>query len=205
MHHEALTEQGREVFPQLAAFEGFYLAGGTALALQIGHRVSVDFDLFSHEEIPPTLLSKVKRVFAGDPCVVSVNDPGELTVFVRDTKITFLQYPYQIVLDVISENGVSLFSVLEIAATKAYTIGRRGSYKDYVGLYSILKNGHASLEEIISTAEKKYAHDFNGRLFLEQLVYLDDIQDTEIIFLKERITKDTLGDFFVAKIHDMHL
>jgi hypothetical protein len=46
MHSEVLTEQGLEIFPRLRAFRGFYLAGGTALALQIGHRILVDFDLF---------------------------------------------------------------------------------------------------------------------------------------------------------------
>jgi hypothetical protein len=132
MHREALTERGKAIFSQLGAFNDFYLAGGTALALQIGHRLSMDFDLFSHEEIPHPLLSKVKRVFKDTSCTVSVNDPGELTVFVNDVKVTFLRYPYPVILDLRSENGLALLSIPEIAATKAYTIGRRGSYKDYV-------------------------------------------------------------------------
>ncbi len=49
MHTEALTEKGQHLLPTLLTFTGFYLAGGTALALQIGHRVSVDFDFFSPE------------------------------------------------------------------------------------------------------------------------------------------------------------
>src|ERR1700683_1454425 len=51
MHTEALTEEGLRLFPALAAFDDFYLAGGTALALQIGHRISVDFDLFCNDAV----------------------------------------------------------------------------------------------------------------------------------------------------------
>ena len=200
LHHEALTHEGKAIFPQLEKFEGFHLAGGTALALQIGHRISVDFDLFSPEAIPPTLLPKVKRVFEAASCIVSVNDSGELTVFVNNLKLTFLQYPYPVVLDLVSENGLKLLSIPEIAATKAYTIGRRGSYKDYVDLYFIIQGRHASLESIIRLAEKKYQGDFNGRLFLEQLVYLEDIQDTEILFLKEEVTKEKTEEFFEEQI-----
>ena len=60
-HPEALTEPGKKIFAQLGAFTGFYLAGGTALAIQIGHRLSIDFDLFSSEEVSPALLAKVTR------------------------------------------------------------------------------------------------------------------------------------------------
>src|SRR2546430_14255807 len=97
IHPEALTEREKEIFARLGAFTGFYLAGGTALALQIGHRLSVDFDLFTPEEIAPTLLAKTKRVFQGSSITVSVNDPGELTVFVKGVKLTFLRYPYPVV------------------------------------------------------------------------------------------------------------
>jgi hypothetical protein len=200
MHYEALTKPGKDIIARVGAFEGFYLAGGTALALQIGHRLSVDFDLFSPEEISSTLLAKAKRIFQGNSVTASVNDPGELTVFVNGVKITFLCYPYPVVRDLISENGLSLLSIQEIAATKAYTIGRRGSYKDYVDLYVILRERYASLEDIISIAEQKYGADFNGRLFLEQLIYLENIQDTEILFLKGSMTKDQVAEYFDQEI-----
>src|SRR5215831_7294744 len=160
IHHEALTESGTEIFAQLDAFNGYYLAGGTALAFQIGHRLSVDFDLFTEGEISPTLLPKVKRVFKHASCVVSVNDPGKLTVFIDAVKLTFLRYPYLVVGELVGEEGLALLSIKEIAATKAYTIGRRGAYKDYVDLYFVLKEQYASLEEVISIVEKKYGCPF---------------------------------------------
>lgn len=69
------------------------MAGGTALALQIGHRVSVDYDFFSSAEIPETILPKVKRVFNDFSVTPFINNKDELTVSVNNVKITFLYYP----------------------------------------------------------------------------------------------------------------
>ena len=206
MHPEALKEQSRALFSGLKQFPKFYLAGGTALALQIGHRVSVDFDLFSDREIEKTLLSKVQQTFLDYAVSVSVNNPEELTVFTGDTKITFLRYPFPALLDLADYEGLSLLGVKEIAATKAYTIGRRGSYKDYIDLYFIFSEKYAFLEEVIGLAEKKYGGEFNARLFLEQLIYLDDIEDTAIEFLREGPSdKKMLENFFADEIKKIKL
>ena len=63
MKLEALKSERQKIFEKLKYFPEFYLVGGTALALQMGHRISVDFDLFSAKEIPASLLGKVKKVF----------------------------------------------------------------------------------------------------------------------------------------------
>jgi len=200
MHPEVLDERNKEIFFRLKRFGDFYLAGGTALALQIGHRISVDFDLFSGEEIPSALLQKTKKVFIDKNVVPSVNNSGELTVFVGDSKVTFLCYPFPVMFDLINYEGIQLLSIKEIAATKAYTIGRRGSLKDYVDVYFIISEGHCSLSKIIENAEKKYGSEFNARLFLEQLIYLEDLEDESIVFLKEKIAKDSLTEFFTKGV-----
>lgn len=205
MHLEVLDKKRQNIFSCLAKFKDFYLAGGTALALQIGHRISVDFDLFSKKEISKDLLTKVKKTFTAKNTVVSVNNPDELTIFVDGIKITFLKYPFPVILDLIKHNDISLLNIQEIAATKAYTIGRRGSFKDYIDLYFIFQEKHSSLKEVIKLAEQKYKHEFNSRLFLEQLLFLDDIQDQEIIFLKEKISKTDLEKFFKQEISKFSL
>lgn len=205
MYPEALNNKGKEIFAKLANFPAFYLAGGTALALQLGHRISVDFDLFSEKKIPENLLDKVEKVFAGCSISVSVNNPHELTVFVDEIKITFLRYPFKILLDFVNYEGVNLFNTKEIAVAKAYAIGRRGAFKDYVDIYFVFLKKSATLDEIIQIAEKKYKNEFNSRLFLEQLVYLEDIEDTEIIFLKEKIDKKSIKKFFQTKIAEIKI
>jgi predicted nucleotidyltransferase component of viral defense system len=200
MHQEALTEKAKEILPVLRNFNNFYLAGGTALALQIGHRISVDFDLFSGEEIDKNLFPKVRKIFYDNEIVLSVNNPDELTVFVDGLKITFLKYPFPLIFDLVDCEGIGLLSVKEIAATKAYTISRRGSLKDYADLFFIVSKKHATLEEIIEISGKKYGNEFNARLFLEQLIFLEDIEEVEIEFLKESVTKKEIEIFFTEAI-----
>jgi hypothetical protein len=205
MHTEALTEEGIKLFPSLAAFDGFYLAGGTALALQIGHRLSIDFDFFSGGAIERTLLSTVKKIFPDLPVEPAVNNPEELTAFVGAVKLTFLSYPFPLIESLVSLDGLPALSVREIGTTKAYTIGRRGTYKDYIDLYFIIAEHHAELQEIISMAEKKFGREFNSRLFAEQLLFMDDVRDYQIDFLKLPVTPEIVTAFFKREIQGLSL
>lgn len=196
MHLDVLKKQNRSIFKNLNFFSDFYLAGGTALALQIGHRISVDFDLFNDQEISKTIYNKAKNVFSDYTFRPLVNNKEELTILVNKVKITFLCYPFKVLRKFTRFQGVKLLSIQEIAATKAYTIGRRGAFKDYVDLYFIILKQYSTIEKIINLAEKKYQQEFNSRLFLEQLVYLDDIDDVDVAFLSEKVNKDELCRFF---------
>ena len=111
MHLEVLTERGRALFSQLNQVKGFYLAGGTALALQIGHRQSFDFDLFSSEEISASLLPRVKKVLGSLAATTTVNNADELTLLADGVKITFLFYPFPVLSEFVLYEGVSLLSV----------------------------------------------------------------------------------------------
>ncbi len=205
MHQEVLTQDSAKLFPKLKQFSGFYLAGGTALALQIGHRISVDFDLFGSNEINKDLLPKVEKIFSESVVAPLVNNPDELSVLINRVKITFLKYPFPIVNAFVDLEGIKALGILELAATKAYTIGRRGAFKDYVDLYYILSDKLAKLEQIIDLAEKKFGIEFNSRIFLEQLIYFDDIDDEAIIFFKEHITKTQLEHFFIKEVRSFKL
>lgn len=205
MYREALEAESSQIFSQLKYFKNFYLAGGTALALQIGHRISVDFDLFSPQSIPEKLLKQLNRVFRGHRVITAVNNSDELTAFIDDKKITFLHYPFLQLRPYVQYRGVQLLSIPEIAATKAYTIGRRGSYKDYVDLYFILREHRSSLPKIIKLATRKYHKEFHARLFLEQLLYLDDVRDTAVMFLKKEVLKGTLKKFFEQEVRKIQL
>lgn len=205
MHQEVLEQKNQKVFRLLKYFLDFYLAGGTALAIQLGHRRSIDFDLFSGKKIPADLLKKVEKIFVGWQVKILVNNSDELTVIVDNIKVTFLFYPFPVLLPLKEFQGIKLLFAKEIAATKAYTIGRRGSFKDYVDLYFILKEKISSLEEIIKIAEKKYGENFNARLFLEQLIYLEDVEDTGIVFIKEPVTKTNASSYFTKIISQIKL
>lgn len=205
MRKEALTDKGKVIFNYLKKFKNFHLAGGTAIALQLGHRISVDFDLFCEDDISKFLLDKIKRVFPHKSIIPSVNSPDELTVFVNDVKLTFLKYPFPVLYKFLNYDGLNLLTLKELAATKAYAIGRRGTLKDYVDLYFLFKNKKTTIDRVIKDAEKKYGDYFNSRLFLEQLIYLKDVEDMDILFLKENVGKKDLEKFFEKEVKKIRL
>jgi len=166
------------------------------LALQIGHRISVDFDLFSKKDILPTLLQKARRVFKYSKIKIILNHSEQLSITINGIKIDFVKYKFSLISGLKEFKNVKLSQVSEIAAMKAYTLNYRGTYKDYVDLYFILKNKCTTLKEIKKIAEKKYKDDFNFRLFLEQLIYLGDIIPEKIEFLGKRVSKAEIENFF---------
>lgn len=207
MQTEAIKSEQKKILKELPRFPEFYLAGGTGLALQIGHRVSVDFDLFC-PKLPKGILERVKRVFKGSKIEVSLRQSEQLTVYVDKVRIDFVQYKFPLVLKPAPVGGVNVARVLEIAAMKAYALNFRGTLKDYVDLYFVLKNGFAALSDIEKLADKKYGDDFNFRLFLEQLVYLEDIKDEDeksIIFLGEKVNKERMRSFFKRAVQNVKI
>jgi hypothetical protein len=205
MHLEALTKEAKGLVGILSEFDSFYLAGGTALALQIGHRISVDFDLFSDVPIGRDLLKQAEQRF-GVAVSVLQSTSDELTFLAKGVKITFLAYPFKRVRPLVKQLGYpAMLSVQEIAATKAYVLGRRGEYKDYVDLYFCLAKGHTTLKEILSLAEKKYGDLFNDRLFLEQLVYFGDLEESKIRYLQSPVGLSTLLEFFQRAVKQIKI
>lgn len=205
MYLEALTPEMRLFVPRLRSFSGFYLAGGTALALQIGHRLSVDFDFFSFEALPENLFDRVSNTFADQPVKTLANAAQELTLMVGETKMTFLYYPFKTLRPLVDFDGVSLLSIPEIAAAKAWTLWRRAVLRDYVDLYFIFSERYCTIRDVIDIATQKYGNRFNGRLFLEQLVYHFDIKEQPIKYLKKPISGEELMAFFESAVGELKL
>lgn len=202
---ETLTDSGKILFPKLTAFgDVFYLAGGTALAIQLGHRVSIDFDLFSLNPIKKTLLAKVEDKLAEESVTPMVATSRELSVMVKGVKCTFLHYPFQVRHPFFTLTPIPILSAKELLVTKAYTIGRRGSLKDYVDLWAGIEASVATLPEILELAGQKYTDAFNDRLFLEQLLYLDDVADETLLMLaRVQPSKSELSNFFSELIQQL--
>ena len=205
MKIETLKSKQQEILPWLKEFRGFYLVGGTALALQMGHRVSVDFDLFTAGDLPTGLLNRVKKVFKGYKVSVVIKLPEQLSVKVNDVKIDFVNHRFAFILPPLEFKKVKIVQISEIAAMKAFALNFRGSNKDYVDLYFILKEKYSSLSEIAEIGERKYGNEFNFRLFLEQLLYLDGLKKVEIEFLRDKVSEKQMIDFFTKEIKNLKL
>src|SRR3989338_3189846 len=143
MLKEILTEQQIKLLPLIEKFsKDFGLVGGTAIALHVGHRESIDFDLFTLNELDP---SKIKRKITNGFKVekVFVNETDEYTVLINGVKITFFRYPFRIEFKDSLDNIIKVADLLTLAAMKAYALGRRAKWKDYVDMYFIFKNSHS--------------------------------------------------------------
>ncbi len=200
MHPEALTLKAKRIFDKLGNFPQFYLAGGTGLALQLGHRISIDFDLFWQKEIPKELFPEIKKIFKDFKIEVVVNHSEQLTINIGGVQLSFIQYPFPVISKFINYQGVKILPPLENAAMKAYALGRRATLKDYIDLYFVFKEGIGAIEDIIKLSKKKYGSEFEPRLFLEQLIYSKDIEDMKIQFLKKAVNKKTVEKFFEKEI-----
>ncbi len=186
MHKEVLTKEQAELLPLVENFsKDFGLVGGTAIALYLGHRRSVDFDLFSGKEFRNQnilkRISKNSKVDRVDRVVVNKLD--ELTIIVRGVKITFFHYPYKINYSKKIANVIKMPDLLTLSAMKAFALGMRSKWKDYIDLYFIMKN-HFPVGEISKRGEEIFSNEFNEKLFRTQLAYFTDINYSEaIIFM----------------------
>lgn len=190
MHEEILTKEQSEILPALKEFsKDFGMVGGTAIAFHLGHRRSIDFDLFSREEFGnQSILRKITRNLKIDRVIVNKLD--ELTVLIKEVKITFFHYRYEVAY---SENVLDVLKMpdlLTLAAMKAFALGMRSKWKDYVDLYFIIKK-YFSTGEIAQKAAKIFGNEFNEKLFRTQLAYFEDINYSEaIIFMPGFETSD---------------
>ena len=112
---------------------------------------------------------------------------------------------YKRISKTITTSSLPIASITDIAADKAYTIGRRGQWRDYVDIFFLLKKNIFGLSQIIELAQKKYKPEFSVRQFLEQLCYFDDINDFTITFLQESYPVEEIKRYSINKVKDYKL
>jgi len=152
----------------------FYLSGGTALSLQLGHRESEDLDFFSEQSFEPDALEK--QLLSYGALAETELVKGTLNTYLDGVKLQFLLYPYRLIEPLVEWGSTRLSSVIDIACTKLQTVGMRGSKKDFIDIYFILQ--HFSLPELLEYTKKKYAEsDYSETHILKSLVYFDDAED----------------------------
>jgi len=203
LHKEILTREQIDLLPLVGKFEkDFILVGGTAIALHIGHRQSIDFDLFSYEEFKN---EKIKRKILryGKIEETYVSEPQEYTFLLNSVKMTFLTYPYEVKNVVLFDKIIQMPDLLSLAAMKAFALGRRGKWKDYVDLFFILKNFH-SMKEISLRGLEIFGNEYNEKIFREALCYFDDINYSEKVQfisgfeIDDKIIKQELINFSLS-------
>jgi len=199
MYPNILTEQQKQLLPHLEPFSSdYYLVGGTAIALYLGHRRSIDFDFFTESKIKPITIKKWMDNLPFNSVREIYSDSDQIHVDVQQVRVTFFSYPYHILTPQIF-HGFAMPTLLCLAVMKAFALGQRAKWKDYIDLYFILKH-HFKLKDIIGEAEILFGEKFNGKLFRQQLYFFDDIDYTEDVeFMKETVPDETVKNF----LHDI--
>jgi len=203
MHENVLLPEQKVLLSFIGSFSNkFCLIGGTAVALQLGHRISVDFDLLTNSELQTNdirnLIGKSQQIET-----VLVDETNEFTVVIGGVKFTFLKYPFDVHPNVDFREIIKMPDLLSLGAMKAYALGRRAKWKDYVDLYFII--GQFSFRELITRAVEIFGKEFNEKLLREQLAYFKDIDYTEKIGFMEgfkvedEIIRDKLTEISLQK------
>jgi len=156
---------------------GYYLAGGTALAIYFGHRVSVDLDWFTSNDMGDALIFSQKLRKAGFDFVTDQTAPGTLHGSMSNVRVTFLEFHYPLLQPLVhwKEMGCSLASLEDLACMKLSAIAQRGARKDFCDLY-ILGMEHFELKEMLDLYRRKFnIPDVSHVLY--GLVYFDDAEN----------------------------
>ncbi len=188
-YEETIEPSSLELLKKLQAIpvlKSFYLAGGTSLAIQIGHRISIDLDLFTQNDFDANaLLEYLEEFFQFSLTYSSINT---LKGSIGGVNVDFITHKYPFVKTPIEEKGVRLLSIDDIAAMKLNAIAGNGTRsKDFVDIYFILKQ--FSINDIIGFYKNKYTSR-NQLHALKSLNYYDDINinDWPNMIIEKKLT-----------------
>lgn len=174
LHKETISRGTLDLLKQLQNKEylkGFYLAGGTALALQIGHRTSVDIDLFSDFSFNTAyVLENLTNDFGFNLFFSSINT---LRGSIKDVQVDIMAHRYPLIFTPVFLDNISLLSTEDIIAMKLNAITTNGQrVKDFIDIYFLLKK--YTLAEMIGFYKRKYA-DYNEVNVLKSLTWYEDV------------------------------
>jgi hypothetical protein len=176
---DVLPEAQRRLWAELTAVPGeFTLYGGTALALHLGHRKSIDFDFFGNRAIDVAALEAGIPFLEG--AAVLQREKNTLTALVHrggPVKVSFFGVPKLPRLappSTADDNGLKIASLLDLAGTKASVLQVRAEAKDYIDMDALIHIGEVGLPFALAAAEKLYGSAFNPEITLKALSYFED-------------------------------
>jgi len=201
MYLSVLNRKQKELLKKLGFLKkyGFYLAGGTNLALQIGHRTSLDFDFYTKKRFDSLELHRLLEKNFKEIILLQKAE-GTLIVKINSVAISFFQYPYPLFFSLIKyQNFPPLASKEDIAAMKIIAISDRGTKRDFIDIYFLLEE--FSLKEIFGFVKKKYPN-FNIYVGLMGLTYFIDAEKKQKrkLYLFHSVSWNEVKKFLIKEI-----
>ncbi|MBL7803323.1 MAG: nucleotidyl transferase AbiEii/AbiGii toxin family protein [Saprospiraceae bacterium] len=151
--------------------DAFFLVGGTALALQMGHRFSIDLDLFTLEDFDQ---DELRHALSRDfPVLVESSSPSIFITRIDDVKVDFVRFRYGLLFPMLHVDGVRMLDARDIGPMKLDAIAKRGSKKDFFDLYYLIQKW--PLTQLLDWYDQKFHH---STLFhiIKSLTYFDDAE-----------------------------
>jgi hypothetical protein len=184
-------------FSQSAIGSHFYLAGGTALALQIGHRHSVDLDFFSPDEDIPTVRPVLEAALAPFQPRLTDSAWGNLVFLAKDVRVGFYGYGHPLVTALIETGEMRLASIEDIGLMKLDALLSRAARKDFYDLYFICRR--IPLRQLLDLAPQKYpfVRDFETQV-IKRLAYFERAEHDPDLPLLQPVAWQTIKDDFTG-------
>ncbi len=205
LHFDILPEGQFQLFEELSSqafISDFYLAGGTCLALQVGHRRSLDFDFFIPADFETSLI--INNLTQMGNYQRDNEEKNTINGSLNGVKISFFGYKYKIIDDFKSFNKIRIAGLKDIAAMKLEAIAGRGSKKDFIDMYFLLKM--YSLEDIFSFHSSKYGAGLSNQYHhLKSLVYFADADDEAMPVMMEALDWNYVKNQIVTYIRRFRL
>ena len=190
------TEQTLRVLSEAKLVDGFYLAGGTGLALRFGHRLSMDLDFLNPEHFDEDAF--LERLQVVDHFALAAKAPYTIHATVEQTKVSFLGYAYPLLFPVETFAGVSVADARDIACMKVTAIASRGARRDFVDLYVSAR--HFGLDEILRLFDRKYARlNFSKVHLLKSFTFFADAEKDPMPHMLEGLDWEKVRQFFLRE------
>lgn len=176
-----------------------YLAGGSSLALQFGHRISVDFDFFTPSQFKSDDI--VKRLNSlGDFSLQEAQKENTILGLFNNVRFSLFLYNYPLIFKPIKYLGINLADPRDIVAMKLVAIMDRGTKKDYIDLYFLNKKG-IKLDKAFKYYDKKY-HKLANNIYslLKSLVYFDEAEISDMPKMIEKVNWEEVKSFFKKEV-----
>jgi len=195
------TKTNLETLKEENALRDFYLAGGTGLALQLKHRLSLDLDFFTKKEIDTKILiQKIKKLGRFS---IEKEDEDSLIGRFKGTRISFLKYDYPCLFSFKDFQGIKVADSRDIGCMKISAIASRGSKKDFIDLFFICQK-IISLEKLLKLFAKKYKSvNYNIMHILKSLVYFEDAEKDPMPKMIIPISWKEIKEFFKKEVKEI--
>jgi len=203
MHEEVLEPKTRRVFEKIKDIKilsKFYLAGGTGLTLQFGHRKSIDLDWFSFKELSTKeLKEELKKI---GRLKIDLEETDTLNCVLDGVRLSFFKYPYKVLFPFIKYKDINLADFRDIACMKIEAISSRGSKKDFIDLYFILEK--ISLKKLLNLFDKKYKNiEYNRLHILKSLSYFGEAEKQPLPVMLKEISWDAVKKNIIGETKEL--